>query len=104
MTTLPQPGPDTPARADAYPVSRLASGRGRAAVGEREPHGAAAARLSTDHPAAREHAARLGEHLRWHGGMTLDYFHVHGQPQFIECNPRTVEPGNAARAGVNLPG
>jgi hypothetical protein len=45
----------------------------------------------------------LGEHLRWHGGLTLDYFHVDGQPQFIECNPRTVEPGNAARAGVNLP-
>jgi hypothetical protein len=65
--------------------------------------GSAAARLSVDHPAAREHAARLGEHLRWHGGLTLDYFHVDGQPQFIECNPRTVEPGNAARAGVDLP-
>jgi hypothetical protein len=65
--------------------------------------GSAAARLSVDHPAAREHAARLGEHLRWHGGLTLDYFHVGGQPQFIECNPRTVEPGNAARAGVDLP-
>jgi hypothetical protein len=65
--------------------------------------GSAAARLSVDHPAAREHAARLGAHLRWHGGLTLDYFHVDGQPQFIECNPRTVEPGNAARAGVDFP-
>jgi hypothetical protein len=65
--------------------------------------GSAAARLSVDHPAAREYAARLGEHLRWHGGLTLDYFHVDGQPRFIECNPRTVEPGNAARAGVDLP-
>ena len=65
--------------------------------------GSAAARLSVDHPAAREHAARVGAHLRWHGGLTLDYFHVHGQPEFIECNPRTVEPGNAARAGVDLP-
>jgi hypothetical protein len=45
----------------------------------------------------------VGAHLRWHGGLTLDYFHVDGQPQFIECNPRTVEPGNAARAGVDLP-
>jgi hypothetical protein len=59
--------------------------------------------LSVDHPAARDHAARAGAHLRWHGGLTLDYFHVDGQPQFIECNPRTVEPGNAARAGVDLP-
>ena len=65
--------------------------------------GSAAARLSVDHPAAREYAARLGAHLRWHGGLTLDYFHVDGQPQFIECNPRTVEPGNAARAGVDFP-
>jgi hypothetical protein len=65
--------------------------------------GSAAARLSVDHPAAREYAARLGAYLRWHGGLTLDYFHVDGQPQFIECNPRTVEPGNAARAGVDLP-
>ncbi len=65
--------------------------------------GSAAARLSVDHPAAREYAARLGAHLRWHGGLTLDYFHVGGQPRFIECNPRTVEPGNAARAGVDFP-
>jgi biotin carboxylase len=65
--------------------------------------GSAAARLSVDHPAARDHAARVGAELRWHGGLTLDYFHVDGQPQFIECNPRTVEPGNAACAGVDLP-
>lgn len=65
--------------------------------------GSAAARLSVDHPAARGYAARVGSHLRWHGGLTLDYFHVDGRPQFIECNPRTVEPGNAARAGVDFP-
>ena len=65
--------------------------------------GSAAARLSVYHLAVREHAARIGAYLRWHGGLTLDYFHVDGQPRFIECNPRTVEPGNAARAGVDLP-
>jgi hypothetical protein len=65
--------------------------------------GSAAARLSVDHPAARDYAARVGARLRWHGGLTLDYFHTDGQPQFIECNPRTVEPGNAAHAGVDLP-
>src|SRR5262249_13776290 len=26
-----------------------------------------------------------------------------GEPVFIECNPRTVEPGNATASGVNLP-
>jgi len=33
----------------------------------------------------------------------MDYFHQDGEPVFIECNPRTVEPGNAAASGVNLP-
>jgi hypothetical protein len=65
--------------------------------------GSAAARLSVDHREARECAACIGEHLAWHGGLTLDYFHVDGHPQFIECNPRTVEPGNAAHAGVDFP-
>lgn len=32
-----------------------------------------------------------------------DYLHINGKPRFIECNPRTVEPGNAAAAGVDLP-
>src|SRR5215469_7587484 len=54
--------------------------------------GSAAARLSVDHPSARLWAAAVGEKLAWHG-----------EPVFIECNPRTVEPGNAAASGVNLP-
>jgi hypothetical protein len=65
--------------------------------------GSAAARLSVDHPEAVEAVSALGRNLCWHGGLTLDYFHVDGHPQFIEGNPRTVEPGNAAAAGVNLP-
>jgi hypothetical protein len=65
--------------------------------------GSAAARLSVDHPAARDYAARIGAHLGWHGGLTLDYFHKDGRPQFIECNPRTTEPGNAAHSGVDIP-
>lgn len=65
--------------------------------------GSAAARLSVDHPAPREHVATLGAALQWHGGITLDYLHEDGAPRYIECNPRTVEPGNAAASGVNLP-
>jgi len=65
--------------------------------------GSAAARLSVDHPEARRHVQTIGEYLGWHGGLTLDYLHVNAQPRFIECNPRTVEPGNAAAAGVDLP-
>ena len=63
----------------------------------------AAARLSVDHPIARRQIAALGEALAWHGGLTLDYLHEQGEPSYIECNPRTVEPGNAAASGVNLP-
>lgn len=65
--------------------------------------GSAAARRSVDHPQARQYVATLGKALRWHGGLTLDYFHLAGMPEFIECNPRTVEPANAAASGVNLP-
>jgi biotin carboxylase len=63
----------------------------------------AAARSSVDHPIPRRHIATLGEAVAWHGGLTLDYLHRQGEPSYIECNPRTVEPGNAAASGVNLP-
>ncbi len=63
----------------------------------------AAARVSVDHPRPRRDIATLGEALTWHGGLTLDYLHEHGNPSYIECNPRTVEPGNAAASGVNIP-
>jgi biotin carboxylase len=65
--------------------------------------GSAAAGLSVDHPRARYWAAAVGEALRWHGGLTLGYFHTGGEPVFIECNPRTVEPASAAASGVSLP-
>ncbi len=65
--------------------------------------GSAAARLSVDHATPREQIALLGQTLEWHGGLTLDYLHQDGSPQYIECNPRTVEPANAAAGGVNIP-
>lgn len=66
--------------------------------------GSAAARISVDHPQPRRDIERLGQHLGWHGGLTLDYLHVDGVPCYIEANPRTVEPANAAASGVDLPG
>ncbi len=63
----------------------------------------AAARQSVDHPRPRRDIATLGEALTWHGGLTLDYFHELGEASYIECNPRTVEPGNATASGVNIP-
>ena len=64
----------------------------------------AAGRISVHHPFARRDVTTLGEHLKWHGGLTLDYlFGEHGY-MYIECNPRTVEPANAVASGVDLPG
>ena len=66
--------------------------------------GSAAARLSVSDPTAVDAVHRLGRRLSWHGGLTCDYFADDlGRNRFIECNPRTTEPGNAAEAGVNLP-
>jgi len=64
----------------------------------------AAGRMSVDHPFAREDATKLGKYLNWHGGITLDYIYRGSDRLYIECNPRTVEPANAAASGVDLPG
>jgi hypothetical protein len=66
--------------------------------------GGAAARQGVDHPAVVQHVGRLGRHVGWHGGLTLDYLvdGELGQPWFIEANPRLVEPMNATLSGVNL--
>lgn len=57
----------------------------------------AAGRVSVDHPFARQDVARLGYHLNWHGGLTLDYLFQGQNPVYIECNPPTVEPGQCRR-------
>jgi hypothetical protein len=64
----------------------------------------AAGRISVDHPFVRHDVAALGERLNWHGGITLDYLFRARDYAYIECNPRTVEPANAAASGVDLPG
>ena len=64
----------------------------------------AAGRVSVHHPFAWRDVAALGKRLNWHGGLTLDYLFQERDYVCIECNPRTVEPGNAAASGVDLPG
>jgi hypothetical protein len=53
----------------------------------------------------REHVARLGRHLGWHGALFIDYFYdrASGRPEYIEANPRIGETVNALLSGVNLP-
>jgi hypothetical protein len=65
--------------------------------------GSAAARLSVDDPGPRQDIARLGAAVGWHGGLTLDYLSQGPDRRYIECNPRTVEPANAAASDLNIP-
>jgi hypothetical protein len=47
--------------------------------------------------------ARIGEHLRWHGALSVDYMlPAEAMPFYIDCNPRLVEPMSAHLAGVDL--
>jgi hypothetical protein len=68
--------------------------------------GGDAVKESVARPRVREDVARIGERLGWHGALSLDYI-VHGSeptPLYIDCNPRLVEPMNAALSGVDLVG
>src|SRR5208283_5346747 len=66
--------------------------------------GSQSARLSVDHSTVRMHLEKLGDCLRWHGALALDYLFdsATGRPAYIEANPRLVEPMNAVMSGVNL--
>jgi hypothetical protein len=50
--------------------------------------------------------ARIGEHLRWHGALSVDYLlpPADAMPFYVDCNPRLVEPMSAYLAGVDLVG
>jgi glutathione synthase/RimK-type ligase-like ATP-grasp enzyme len=55
-------------------------------------------------PQAREHLARLGAALGWHGALSADVIDGPDGPMFIDINPRLVEPANALASGVDLTG
>ena len=66
--------------------------------------GSAMMQVSAWHPEVVEHVRRLGQHLRWHGGLFLDYYYdpSTGQPQYIEANPRVGPSVNGWLSGVNV--
>ncbi|MEV0589896.1 hypothetical protein [Nonomuraea cavernae] len=53
-------------------------------------------------PAVRQHLAKLGSELRWHGALSADVILGEKGPVFIDLNPRLVEPVNALLSGVDL--
>jgi len=66
--------------------------------------GGASHKLGLQLPEAREHIARLGAVLNWHGALSADVILGAEGPQFIDINPRLVEPVNAHLSGVDLTG
>jgi hypothetical protein len=66
--------------------------------------GGASHKLGRQWPQAREHLARLGADLGWHGALSADIIDGPRGPEFIDINPRLVEPANALAAGVDLAG
>jgi hypothetical protein len=66
--------------------------------------GGASHKLGLDLPETREHMARLGAALDWHGALSADVIIGPDGPRFIDINPRLVEPVNALASGVDLAG
>jgi hypothetical protein len=66
--------------------------------------GGASQKRGIDLPAVREHMRTLGGVLGWHGALSADVILGPTGPQFIDINPRLVEPMNADRSGVDLVG
>jgi len=64
--------------------------------------GGASHKVGLDLPEAREHLARLGAALGWHGALSADVILSPAGIQFIDINPRLVEPVNALDSGVDL--
>jgi hypothetical protein len=66
--------------------------------------GGASHKLGRQLPQAREHLARLGAILGWHGALSADVIAGPAGPVFIDINPRLVEPANALASGTDLAG
>ena len=66
--------------------------------------GGTAIKESVSNAIVRSHLARIGEHLRWHGALSVDYIvdPSSGTPYYFDCNPRLVEPMSAVFAGLDL--
>jgi hypothetical protein len=67
--------------------------------------GGEAIKQSDSRDDVRAHLAAIGEHLDWHGALSVDYVLAdEATPLLIDCNPRLVEPMSAWLAGCDLVG
>jgi predicted ATP-grasp superfamily ATP-dependent carboligase len=67
--------------------------------------GGEAIKQSESRADVRAYVAAIGQHLGWHGALSVDYVLADAAtPLLIDCNPRLVEPMSAYLAGVDLVG
>lgn len=66
--------------------------------------GGASQKRGVELPDVREQVRTLGSALGWHGALSADVILGRAGPQFIDINPRLVEPVNAHLSGVDLVG
>ena len=66
--------------------------------------GGAAVKESVRRSDVESDLSRIGQRLRWHGALSVDYLCSGGRPHYVDCNPRLVEPMSASLAGVDLMG
>jgi len=66
--------------------------------------GGPAMKESVRRPEVHAHLAKIGEHLGWHGALSVDYIMRADDdlPHYIDCNPRLVEPINGMLSGLDL--
>jgi biotin carboxylase len=64
--------------------------------------GGPAVKESVERPVVATHLSQIGQHLAWHGALSVDYVLADGTPHYIDCNPRLVEPMSAVLAGLDL--
>jgi predicted ATP-grasp superfamily ATP-dependent carboligase len=65
--------------------------------------GGDAVKQSDSRADVRAYIATIGEHLNWHGALSVDYILAdEAAPLLIDCNPRLVEPMSAYLAGIDL--
>jgi glutathione synthase/RimK-type ligase-like ATP-grasp enzyme len=66
--------------------------------------GGASHKTSTSVDTVQPALERIGAELCWHGALSCDVIDGPDGPVIIDVNPRLVEPGNAAAAGLDLVG
>jgi predicted ATP-grasp superfamily ATP-dependent carboligase len=66
--------------------------------------GGDARKESVRRPDVRAHVEAIGQRLRWHGALSVDYIlaSADAMPRYVDCNPRLVEPMSAYLAGTDL--